>query len=73
MILTMHMRIILTLMAQQLQLGPEQLKKMVKNPETAVCRKKIWRCLERLSKDNFPDQYKQLVLLNTEAEKSGIY
>ncbi|MDH4200005.1 MAG: hypothetical protein OEV66_06450 [Spirochaetia bacterium] len=61
----------ITLMAQQLQLSPEQLKSMVKNPEKSGLPEENIEMLKRLSKDNFPDQYKQLLLLNTEAEKKG--
>ncbi|MDH4262693.1 MAG: SurA N-terminal domain-containing protein [Spirochaetia bacterium] len=61
----------INLMAQQLQLSPEQLKSMIKNPEKSGIPEENMEMLRKLSKDNFPDQYKQLVLLNVEAKKKG--
>jgi len=59
------------LMAQQLQIGPEQLKKMIEHPEQSGVPEENLEMLRKLSKENFPDQYKQLLLLNTEAAKKG--
>lgn len=61
----------ITLMAQQLQMNPDQLKRMIKNPEKSGLPEENVEMLRKLSKESFPEQYKQLVLLNTEAEKKG--
>jgi hypothetical protein len=61
----------ISLMAQQLQLTPEQLRAVIKNPEKSGLPKENLEMIKRLSKENFPEQYKQLLLLNTEAKKTG--
>jgi hypothetical protein len=61
----------INLMAQQLQLNPDQLRGMIKNPEKSGIPEENMEMLRKLSKENFPEQYKQLIMLNTEAEKKG--
>jgi len=61
----------ITLMAQQLQMTPDQMKSMIKNPEKSGLPEENMEMLKKLSKYNFPDQYKQMFLLNIDAEKAG--
>jgi len=61
----------INLMAQQLQLNPDQLKRMIKEPEKAGIPEENMEMLRKLSREYFPDQYKQLLLLNAEATKKG--
>ncbi|MDH5716029.1 MAG: hypothetical protein OEZ22_00140 [Spirochaetia bacterium] len=58
------------LMAQQLNRTPEQLKPFIEDPEKAGD-PRLAKLLEALKKENFPELYKRILLLNHDAEKKG--
>jgi hypothetical protein len=60
----------LFLMSQQMQISPEQLKEYIANPGK-VNQPEIKSLLRGLTKESYTEQYKQLVLMNMEAEKTG--
>ncbi len=62
------------LMSMQLQATPEQLKELLKNPEkapSAQVRAIVDQLQVELRKESFAERYKQLLLLNYEARKTG--
>lgn len=61
----------ITLTAQQMQMKPEELKEYIKHPEKSGLPAENMQMLRGFSKDAFPEQYKRMILVNTEAEKVG--
>ncbi|MDH5720175.1 MAG: hypothetical protein OEZ13_06070 [Spirochaetia bacterium] len=58
------------LMAQQLNRTPEQLKPFIENPELSGD-PRLAKLLEGLKKENFPEIYKRILLINHDADKKG--